>query len=403
MRIAFVHPRFPSAEGTGATHSATQIVSGLADAGHDIRVYCPQLPDKEPETTDLELRHLAGNSRHPHTNTRLNKEIVSRLGELRTFDVVHSYMTPLIPSIACVGEDSDVKTVVTLNAYGGTCAKNDLRYLDQMQCKQKSNLKCLNCISRSGFSNEHGYLYNTASELFSLRLINIGENRLLHIDGFQALSNHVMTTYSNFGFPEERIHVIPNILDKKFLIEHQSDFSDPYHLVYIGGLEKHKGVQMLPDIMSYLKINSDMNFNLTIVGDGGLYSDLQNEFEQQELSSRVTFTGQISNDKLPALYAEHDLFVYPGIWNEPFGRVFIESLAAGTPIVGTDVGALENIAGSAGVVTEPIPEKLAETINQLVKSTRIERLANNTKNEACRFSEEQVIKDFENLYSKMFS
>jgi len=212
-----------------------------------------------------------------------------------------------------------------------------------------------------------------------------------------------MTTYSNFGFPEERIHVIPNILDKKFLIEHQSDFSDPYHLVYIGGLEKHKGVEMLPDIMSYLKINSDMNFNLTIVGDGGLYSDLQNEFEQQELSSRVTFTGQISNDKLPALYAEHDLFVYPGIWNEPFGRVFIESLAAGTPIVGTDVGALENIAGSAGVVTEPIPEKLAETINQLVKSTRIERLANNTKNEACRFSEEQVIKDFENLYSKMFS
>ena len=403
MRIAFVHPRFPSAEGTGATHSATQIVSGLVDAGHDIRVYCPQLPDKEPETTDLELRHLAGNSKHPHTNTRLNKEIVSRLGELRTFDVVHSYMTPLIPSIARVGEDSDVKTVVTLNAYGGTCAKNDLQYLDQMQCKQKSNLKCLNCISRSGFSNKHGYLYNTAGELFSLRLINIGENRLRHIDAFQALSHHVMTTYSNFGFPEERIQVIPNILDEKFLIKHQNQFSNPYQLIYVGSLEKHKGVQMLPEIMSYLKINSNMDFNLTIVGDGGLQSKLQNGFKQEQISSEVTFTGQISNNKLPRLYAEHDLFIYPGIWNEPFGRVFIESLAAGTPIIGTNVGALENIAGSAGVVTEPTPRKLAESINHLVKSKEIEKLANNTKKEARRFSKERVIRDFENLYSRMMS
>ena len=146
-----------------------------------------------------------------------------------------------------------------------------------------------------------------------------------------------------------------------------------------------------------------MDFNLTIVGDGGLQSKLQNEFEQKQISSEVTFIGQISNNKLPGLYAEHDLFIYPGIWNEPFGRVFIESLAAGTPIVGTDVGALEDIAGSAGVVTEPTPGKLAESIDYLVKSKKIEKLANNTKKEARRFSKERVIRSFENLYSEVMA
>ncbi|AKH97427.1 glycosyl transferase family 1 [Halanaeroarchaeum sulfurireducens] len=41
MHIGFIHPSYPSAEGTGATHSATQIVYGLAEAGHNIDVYCP--------------------------------------------------------------------------------------------------------------------------------------------------------------------------------------------------------------------------------------------------------------------------------------------------------------------------------------------------------------------------
>ena len=214
MRIAFVHPRYPTAEGTGATHSATQIVTGLAANGHDIRVYCPQLPEEPSETTDLDLHHLSGNSRHPHTNTRLNKEIVARFDELRDFDIVHSYLTPLLPSIARVGEDPDVKTAVTLNAYGGTCAKNDLRYLNEEQCQSKSNSKCLNCIARTGFENDdHGFLYRTTGKLFSLWLINRGESRLEHIDAFRAPSAHVRSNYVNFGYDRDKISVTPHPIE----------------------------------------------------------------------------------------------------------------------------------------------------------------------------------------------
>jgi len=222
MRIAFVHPRFPTAEGTGATHSATQIVTGLAASGHDIRVYCPQLPDGDADTTDLELRHLDGNSRHPHTNTRLNKEILARLDELREFDVVHSYLTPLLPSIARVGEAPDVRTAVTLNAYGGTCAKNDLLYRNRKQCHDKSTSKCLSCIARTEFENDdQGFVYGSASKLFSLRLINEGESRLEHVDAFRAPSAHVRSNYAEFGYDEDKISVIPHPVDDDFRVAHQ--------------------------------------------------------------------------------------------------------------------------------------------------------------------------------------
>lgn len=78
MHIAFIHPSFPSAEGTGATHSATQIVTGLSEAGHDIDVYCAAEPQPDDISSNLELYHLSGESRHPHTNTKLNREVRAR-------------------------------------------------------------------------------------------------------------------------------------------------------------------------------------------------------------------------------------------------------------------------------------------------------------------------------------
>lgn len=403
MKIAFIHPRHPSAEGTGATHSATQIVEGLAKAGHDIDVFCASKSEEKIKNYkgNIDYYHLAGNSRYPHTNTRLNREVKSRADRFTDYDIVHSYLMSLIPSISEIGEYSDVSTVITLNAYGAICPKNDLLYLNKTQCKEKTNLKCLNCISRTGFNEKYNYIYNTASQLFSMRLINKSKKHLKNIDRFQALSTQVKDTYSRFGFPEGHIQVIPNILDEMFLVEHQSDFENPYKLIYVGSLKKSKGVMMLPKIMSYLGNESDMSFTLTIVGNGGLHSKLKSEFINRDVASRVTFTGRISNDKLPDIYANHDLFVYTGIWNEPFGRVFIESLAAGTPVIGTNVGALKSIVGSAGIVTEPIPENIGDAIHQLVKSQRIKGLADNTKMEANRFLQYKIIRQFELMYESI--
>jgi glycosyltransferase involved in cell wall biosynthesis len=401
MRIAFIHPRFPSAEGTGATHSATQIVTGLADAGHDIRVYCPRQPEKGAKTSDLELRYLTGDSRHPHTNTRLNKEVISRVDELQEFDIVHSYLMSLIPSVAHVGEDPSVKTVVTLNAYGGTCAKNDLQYLNREQCQSKSTHKCLNCIARTGFNSDNGYLYKSASQLLSLRLINTGEKNLEHIDGFQALTPHVKESYVGFGYNPEKVSVIPNVLDDKFKIEHQSDFLEPIRLLYVGSLKRSKGVDRLVKTYSQVRDRSDQEVRLTIVGDGELRDLIEQESAERGLSEQIDVTGRIPNNELPEMYSNHDIFLYPGKWNEPFGRIFLEAMAAGTPIVSTDVGSVKDIIGDAGVVTESSIEGLVDGVLSIFDTEELQKHSQAGRKRINNYRSTRIIPKFEDLYRSL--
>ncbi len=401
MRIAFIHPRYPFSDGTGATYSATQIVSGLAAVGHDVCVYCPREPDKKAQSSSLELRHLTGNSSHPHTTTRLNKEISARIDEFREFDVVHSYLMELIPSIGKVGRETNTSTIVTLNAYGGICAKNDLLYRDEEQCKSKSTQKCLSCIFRSGSNTDRSYAYQTTSQVLSLRLINQGERVHHYIDGYQALSTHVQNTYADFGFDSNKIETIPNILDEKFDVEHKSDFTEPIKLLYVGYLKHSKGADRLLDIISELNKQGCKQFELTIVGDGELRQSIEQERLGRNLTEAVKLTGQIPNDELPAIYAEHDIFLYPGRWDEPFGRIFLEAMAAGTPIVTTNIASVEEIIGEAGIVTKQNIQGLVDGVLTVANEEEVRSYTNQTNSQANKYKQKNIIPLFEELYSNV--
>ncbi|RNJ27092.1 glycosyltransferase family 4 protein [Halosegnis longus] len=401
MKIAFIHPRYPFSDGTGATYSATQIVRGLSAAGHDVCVYCPSEPDDRVQDSNLELRYLTGNSNHPHTMTRLNRELSSRKDEFYEFDIVHSYLMRLMPSVGKIGRETDTGTVVTLNAYGGVCAKNDLRYRDETQCERKSTSRCLNCILRSGRDTDTSYLYETASQAFSLRLINRSEHVLQHINAYQALTSHVKNIYTDFGFDGNKIVEIPNILDKKFDIAHEGDFNRPFKLLYVGYLKQSKGVDRLPEIVSKINKNSENEFELTIVGDGELRQSIKQECSRRGLTDVVEFTGQIPNEELPAVYAKHDIFLYPGRWDEPFGRIFLEAMATGTPVVTTDTGSVTEIIGGAGIVTEQSITALVEAVISITDNSELQCRSEEGKKKVDDYKRISVIPQFENLYKSI--
>ncbi|WP_265112378.1 glycosyltransferase family 4 protein [Halosolutus halophilus] len=399
MQIAFIHPHFPSAEGTGATHTATQIVTGLAETDHEVCVYCTDTPDDELQYAGVEYRYLTGNSSHPHTDTRLNEEVTARLDEFGEYDVVHSYLMSLIPAVAKIGAATDAGTVVTLNAYQGVCAKNDLLYLNETQCERKSLSKCLHCIARTGFENEEfGYLYRTASQLFSLRLVRSGERRLEHVDAFRAPSDHVRENYAQFGYDRDKIRVVPHPVDETFWIDHRSEFTERYRLLYVGYLIEAKGVRKLIPILSALD-DSEFEFELTIVGTGGLESALWTQAEAHGVEDLVDFRGFVPNSDLPAVYAEHDCFVYPGIWEEPLARVYLEALATGTPIVTSEYGTVESIVGPGGVTTDGSIDDFRETILQLVRDERLRTLSRGGKRKAREYDRERVLESILKLYT----
>lgn len=85
---------------------------------------------------------------------------------------------------------------------------------------------------------------------------------------------------------------------------------------------------------------------LLIGGTGPLQQSLQQAVRDRGLADNVRLLGFIADDDLPLYYRAADLFVLPTVALEGFGLVTLEALAAGTPVLGTPVGATVEILGA---------------------------------------------------------
>jgi glycosyltransferase involved in cell wall biosynthesis len=223
-----------------------------------------------------------------------------------------------------------------------------------------------------------------------------------HIDGFHALSPHVRDAYVDFGYERDKIDVIPNILDSQFDIKHISNFKEPINLLYVGALKKSKGIDRLIDVFSAVQERTELAVLLTIVGDGPFENDLRREIETKDLTELIEMRGHTSYNCLPSVYANHDLFLYPGRWDEPFGRVFLEAMATGTPIVTTDVGSANDIIGRAGKVTQMDNDSLIDGVLSALNYQLLQEYSEVGKRRIDQYRISEIVPRFEELYTGIF-
>ena len=96
--------------------------------------------------------------------------------------------------------------------------------------------------------------------------------------------------------------------------------------------------------------------------------------EEMGLSSRVQFHGSISNFELPRTLAHANVFVFPSVWEEPFGIPVVEAMAAGVPVVSTRSGGIAEsvVDWETGLLVERgDPKGLAEAIITLLVDDRL--------------------------------
>jgi glycosyltransferase involved in cell wall biosynthesis len=125
---------------------------------------------------------------------------------------------------------------------------------------------------------------------------------------------------------------------------------EPTTIGYVGRLEEHKGVQVVLDALVALPTS----VRLQICGDGPHRRALEAQVVRLGLEERVDFLGYSAQDDLPLRYANFDLAVIPsqtrGNWVEQFGRVAIEAMASGVPVLAANSGALPDVLNGAGVL-----------------------------------------------------
>lgn len=399
MDIAFLHPNYPGAEGSGAVHTATEIVTGLSKRGHNLTVYCPKTPGGDRlKKAPFEYRVISESAFKPHPYLHINSALRNCLDEFAAYDVFHSYLPRAIPAVGKISAETGTATVITLNSYGGVCRKNDLLYLGSEQCKTHNLARCASCV----LQHSHEAAKYKLSDLANIWLTSRTEGWIDEIDRFQALAGHIGEKYAEFGFPTEKINVVPNVLDDNFRVTHSSSFTEPYRLLHVGRLQQSKGTDRLIKAFSELKARVNADCQLTVVGrgKGEFERTLRQQTEELGVAGDVTFEGHVDYESLPGIYAAHDLFVYPGRWNEPFGRVFLEAMATGTPVVSTDVGAVSSIVDDAGIVVDTNRRSLAAAISELLVPERLAALSRNGTRRAAAFDPAVVVPQFESLYAE---
>ena len=128
------------------------------------------------------------------------------------------------------------------------------------------------------------------------------------------------------------------------------------------------GLDNLLSCMRILK-KYQKDVHLILVGEGIEKQNLENLIEEYGLLDEVTMAGFISSDLLPQYYGASDFFILPTRCLEGFGLVTPESLACGTPVLGTPVGGTREILSGFApdfLFQDTSPEAMAHGIQKAI-------------------------------------
>jgi D-inositol-3-phosphate glycosyltransferase len=182
---------------------------------------------------------------------------------------------------------------------------------------------------------------------------------------------------AHYGAKSDRVFVIPCGVNMetfrpvdKIAARRHIGFDGDKLIVFIGRIEALKGIDQLIKAIPLLPKGLDVRLN--IVG-GDEYSRPEIErltalARSLGIADKVAFPGLVKQDQLLYHYSAADVCVSPSYY-ESFGLTPLESLACGTPVVATDVGAARNIIRKeiAGyVVPQNAPRVLADKIAQVL-------------------------------------
>ena len=178
--------------------------------------------------------------------------------------------------------------------------------------------------------------------------------------------------------------------------------------LYVGRFDPIKGIDRLLKAIAHLR--RQQRVQLLIVGGDGPqtieFQSLQQLARELGIKDSVTFVGRIEQNRLPPYYSAADALVIPSYY-ESFGLVGLESLACGTPVVSTPVGAMSAILqnGEAGaLVNDARPALLAEGIASIFARQQAGEFSpERVRASVCQFGWKNVAPDIIEEYAAVFS
>lgn len=241
---------------------------------------------------------------------------------------IHSYLSPILATIA---HRRGIKVVWTLHDYkllcpGYSCVRDghtcELCFTDKSQVLKQRCMK--GSLAASALAWLEAKRWNKAT---------LSRNT----DTFICPSQFMASKMAQGGFDHGKLVALNNFIApemiKRYSIDPPLDIRDDYYC-YIGRLSSEKGVETL------LKAASQLPYTLKVAGDGPLAEQLRQDYAH---NLNIQFLGHLDAQGIHDLLRHARFSVLPSEWyeNNPLG--VIESLCAGTPVVGARIGGIPEL------------------------------------------------------------
>jgi len=268
------------------------------------------------------------------------------------------------------------------------------------------NKKKIDVIHAQGFNA--AFIGTVFKRIFKKKLI-VSTHAIYEIDKNSNTAKHIVRVLNkadkvlclsegsyneliSFGLSEEKLDIFKYWIDLEVFKPYKNnEFRDElgiknvFTVLFVGRLIDKKGTRVLCEVAKEIP---DMNF--VFVGTGPDEDYLK---EQEKKNRNIKFVGFVRNDLLYKYYNSSDVFCIPSQYEEGFGRVVMEAVACGLPVVGSNKGGIpEALDSSVSILIEPTVENLKREIEELYRNKdRYFKLKNNCRSYAERnFSEKNI-------------
>ena len=203
----------------------------------------------------------------------------------------------------------------------------------------------------------------------------------------------------------KNIEVIPNGIElgrfnglDRQASRQKLELGNEFVVMTVARLESVKGIEYLIRAINKLREASPQptNIKVIIIGDGSERKNLESLSIKLGLAEKIKFLGQIPNEKIPEYLVGADCFALSSL-REGFGIVLLEAMAAGLPVIGTNVGGIKDIIedGKTGILVEPQnPQAIAEAISKIYSGQKF------IKPNLEKYNWENISQQVFNIYQK---
>lgn len=209
--------------------------------------------------------------------------------------------------------------------------------------------------------------------------------------------------FSRHGY-DTTTFIPPHVDTELFGPAEHTENSESFVVGYVGRMAEQKGIDLLLRAVAALP----GRFRAILVGDGPDREAFRQLAEVLGIAYRVEFHPPVRQEQLPELYGRMDVLVLPSrtekYWKEQFGRVLIEAMACGIPVVGSSSGEIPEVIGNAGLIfKEGSVEGLRLELERLAENRTLwrELRARGLKRVRDRYSVECIAQQMHDLFLRL--